>query len=255
MGRLNGKRALIVGADSPAGRDVARRFAKEGAALALASGGQGESGIPDLVQGIRSLGGMAADVGKAVRWSDWERVLQQTVRLHGGLDIVVYSLPRLAEKGLEHETVADWQQIVHQRLTGLALGLRAAVEKMPQGGSVVSVLTTDALKPQAGSAFAALSGAIRLLSAGSAAANAASGVRFNAVFAGETSASEHWNLPAGRADLGENVANAVLLLASEESSYVNGSEWVIDGGNGVRARRDIVADRSSGSGREEDGQA
>jgi 3alpha(or 20beta)-hydroxysteroid dehydrogenase len=198
---------------------------------------------------IRELGGEATYVHLDVtRESDWQAAVDMAVNRYGKLDILVNNAGILIRKGIEETTVEDWDRIMAVNAKGVFLGTKAAIPAMRQagGGSIVNISSTAGLVSSlSGSAsYTATKGAVRLFTKATAIQYAKDGIRCNSVHPGpiETDMIQDIltdparmeermrRLPLGRVGKLEEVAYGVLYLASDESSFVTGSELVIDGG-------------------------
>ena len=254
--RLDGKVALISGAARGQGAAEARLFVREGAAVIIADI-LDDAGL-QLESEIRELGGQATfvhlDVTDADQWAD---AVTEAVRRYGKLDILVnnagigstnvggLNAPRI------HETdAAVWNQIMDVNGKGVFLGSRAAIPALRAGGgsiiNISSIAGLVGLAPGsgAGAAYASSKGAVRLLTKATAIQYAADGIRCNSVHPGyiDTAMTERMMsdpqirqqrldaTPLGRIGTVDDIANGVLFLASDESSFMTGSELVIDGG-------------------------
>ena len=224
MGRLDGKVAIISGgALDDAGRQVEAQ--------------------------IRELGGEATYIHLDVtREEDWQAAVSTAVSAYGKLNVLVNNAGILIRKTLEETTGEDWDRIMSINAKGVFLGTRAAIPAMRQagGGSIVNISSTAGLvsSPSGSASYTATKGAVRLLTKSTAVQYAKEGIRCNSVHPGpiETDmiqdslndpaamAERMQRLPMGRVGKPEEVAYGVIYLASDESSFVTGSELVIDGG-------------------------
>lgn len=247
MGRLEGKVALISGGARGQGATEARMFALEGAKVVFgdildAEGQRVESQI-------RELGGEATYVHLDVtKEPDWEAAVDVAVRTYGKLDILVNNAGILIRKSIEETTVEDWDRIFDINAKGVFLGTKACIPAMREGGggSIVNISSTAGLvsSPSGSASYTATKGAVRLLTKSTAIQYAKEGIRCNSVHPGpietdmiqdslndpEAMELRMQRLPMGRIGKPEEVAYGVIYLASDESSFVTGSELVIDGG-------------------------
>jgi 3alpha(or 20beta)-hydroxysteroid dehydrogenase len=247
MGRLDGKVALISGGARGQGATEAQFFAREGAKVVLGD-------ILD-VQGrqveaeVKASGGEATYVHLDVTNEEhWRAAVDTAVRRYGKLDILVNNAGILLRKAIEEMTVEEWDRIMAINLKGVFLGTKHAIPAMRSagGGSIINISSTAGLvgSPGGSSAYIATKGGVRLLTKATAIQHAKDKIRCNSVHPGPIATEmirdtlenqELWaqrlrRLPMGRAGTPEDVAYGVLYLASDESSYVTGSELVIDGG-------------------------
>jgi NAD(P)-dependent dehydrogenase (short-subunit alcohol dehydrogenase family) len=247
MGRLDGKVALISGGARGQGATEAQLFAREGAKVVLGD-------ILD-VQGrqveaeVKASGGEATYVHLDVTNEEhWRAAVDTAVRRYGKLDILVNNAGILLRKAIEEMTVEEWDRIMAINLKGVFLGTKHAIPAMRSagGGSIINISSTAGLvgSPGGSSAYIATKGGVRLFTKATAIQHAKDKIRCNSVHPGPIATEmirdtlenqELWaqrlrRLPMGRAGTPEDVAYGVLYLASDESSYVTGSELVIDGG-------------------------
>ena len=245
--RLEGKVALISGGARGMGAEAGRLFAKEGAKVVL--GDVLETEGKTAVEEIRAAGGEATFVRLEVTSeSDWAGAVTETERLYGKLDVLVNNAGIGGGNRIEDTTLADWERIMAVNSTGVFLGTRAVIPAMRRagGGSIVNISSqlglvgTDNSSPQ----YQASKGAVRLLTKATAIQYAKDGIRANSVHPGPIVTAmterrradpETYRLMVSRIPLGRygqplEVALGVLYLASDEASFVTGSELVIDGG-------------------------
>jgi len=244
--RLQGKVALISGGARGIGAATARLFAKEGAKVCI-----GDILLEDgnkTAQEILSKGHQALFVKLDVTQpNDWARAVSQTLDQFGGLDILVNNAGIQIAKPLEEMTLEIWNQVMAVNITGVFLGTKAVLETMKKNrrGSIVNISSISGIVGISGSApYAASKGAVRVLTKYSAIQLAKYGIRVNSIHPGvvetpltaagladperrQRSISLH---PLGRLGTAEDIAYGALYLASDESSWVTGTELVIDGG-------------------------
>ena len=247
MGRLDGKVALISGGARGQGATEARMFAAEGAQVVLGDI-RDEEGLKVEAQ-IRELGGNATYTHLDVtQESDWRAAVDLAIRTYGMLNVLVNNAGILIRKNIEETTVEDWDRIMGINAKGVFLGTKAAIPAMREagGGSIVNISSTAGLvsSPSGSASYTATKGAVRLLTKATAVQYAKDGIRCNSVHPGpiETDMIQEslddpaamelrmQRLPLGRIGRPEEVAYGVIYLASDESSFVTGSELVIDGG-------------------------
>ncbi len=244
--RLEGKVALISGGARGQGAVEAKLFASEGASVVIADilddeGRQVEAEIAES-------GGSATYVHLDVtRESQWNDAVNTAVELYGKLDILVNNAGILIRAGVEDTTGEDWDRIMDINAKGVFLGTKAAIPAMRAagGGSIINISSVAGLQGSpASAAYSSTKGAVRILTKSTAVQYAAEGIRCNSVHPGliytdmtkETldnpEGERDWlaRVPMGRIGVSEDVAKGVLFLASDESSYMTGSELVIDGG-------------------------
>ena len=245
--RLENKAALISGGARGMGAEEARLFAAEGAAVAI--GDVLEEEGRRVAQEILDQGGQALFVPLDVtRESAWTAAVAAAVTQFGKLDVLVNNAGVSASGRVEEVEAADWERVMAINAKGVFLGTKAAIPEMRRagGGSIINISSQLGL---VGAAFTspqypASKGAVRLLTKSTAIQYAGEGIRANSVHPGpintpmtqvrrddpETYRSMVAQIPLGRFGEPLEVAYGVLFLASDESSFMTGSELVIDGG-------------------------
>jgi NAD(P)-dependent dehydrogenase (short-subunit alcohol dehydrogenase family) len=247
MGRLDGKVALISGGARGQGATEGRMFVREGAAVVLGDVLDDEG--KKVEAEIRANGGKATYVRLDVtRETDWRAAVATAVQAYGKLNVLVNNAGILFRATIEETSEADWDRIMAVNVKGVFLGTKCAIPAMRQagGGSIINISSVAGLvgSPQGTAAYTATKGAVRLFTKSTAIQHAKEGIRCNSIHPGpiETDMIKDvlankaaWEqrlrrLPMGRAGKPEDVAYGVIYLASDESSYMTGSELVIDGG-------------------------
>jgi NAD(P)-dependent dehydrogenase (short-subunit alcohol dehydrogenase family) len=247
MARLAGKVALISGGARGQGATEGRLFVREGASVVLGDVLDDEG--KQVAAEIREAGGRATYVHLDVtREADWRAAVATAVQTYGKLNVLVNNAGILFRARIEDTSEADWDRIMSVNVKGVFLGTKAVLAAMRQagGGSIVNISSTAGLvgSPGGTAAYTATKGAVRLFTKSTAIQHAREGIRCNSVHPGPIVTDmikdmladpKAWEgrlrrLPMGRAGTAEEVAYGVLYLASDESSYVTGSELVIDGG-------------------------
>jgi cyclopentanol dehydrogenase len=247
MGRLDGKVALISGGARGQGAVEARMFVREGAAVVF--GDVLDTEGTKVEAEIRALGAKATYVHLDVtREADWRAAVATAVQAYGQLNVLVNNAGILFRSKIEDTSEDDWDRIMAVNVKGVFLGTKAAIPAMRKagGGSIINISSTAGLvgSPGGTAAYTATKGAVRLFTKSTAIQHAREGIRCNSVHPGPIATDmikdvladqKAWEgrlrrLPMGRAGTADEVAYGVLYLASDESSYVTGSELVIDGG-------------------------
>ncbi len=248
MGRLDGKVAFISGGARGMGAEEARLFAQQGAKVAI--GDIIEEDGRKVEAEINAAGGeclfVRLDVTSEANWQD---AIAATVSRFGALHILVNNAGIGGVGGLVEDTsVEDWDRVMDINGKGVFLGTKAAIPEMQTagGGSIINIssqlgiVATDNSSPM----YHASKGAVRILTKSTAIQFAPDGIRANSVHPGpvntamterrredpEAFALMRSRIPLGRFAEPIEIANAVLYLASDESSFVTGSEVVVDGG-------------------------
>jgi 3(or 17)beta-hydroxysteroid dehydrogenase len=252
MDRLTGKVAIITGGATGIGQACGELFAREGAAVALTD--TNATGGNEVRLAIERAGARAIflqhDVG---REDDWQRVVAETVRAFGKLDIVVNNAGLGITGDVEHATLDEWHRLMRVNLDGVFLGMKYTIPALHQtgGGSIVNMSSIEGIVGDPTlAAYDASKGGVRLLTKSAALYCAKAGymIRVNSVHPGYiwTPMVEKVTKATGNVDqarkaleslhpighLGEpmDIAYGVLYLASDESKFMTGSELVIDGG-------------------------
>ena len=245
--RLADKVALITGAASGMGASMARIFAGEGAKIVVADmlDAEGKALVAEITRANGAAIFQRLDVTSE---KEWEAAIAATLAAYGKLDILVN------DAGISGSAVEDlfdsaaWERIMAVNATGTFLGMKHAIPVMKEagGGSIVNISSISGVTGQRGIhvAYNASKGAVRTLTKAAAVQHGRDNIRVNSVHPGlmppmRTSgrtadpvvrAKMLEGLPLGRAGRVEEVANAVLFLASDEASYITGVELYVDGG-------------------------
>jgi NAD(P)-dependent dehydrogenase (short-subunit alcohol dehydrogenase family) len=242
--RLAGKVAIISGAASGMGAATAQLFAREGAKVV----------IGDVLE---HEGGQVADaIGSAARFEkldvtdedNWDSVVAATTRHFGKLDVLVNNAGISGSAEQDFYSTDAWHRIMAVNATGVFFGIKYAVPaiKSTGGGSIVNLSSIAAIigSEHVHMAYNASKAAVRLMTKSVAVQHAKDGIRCNSVHPGimppmRTSgrtadpairAERMRVIPMRRPGRVEEVANAILFLASDEASYITGSEIHVDGG-------------------------
>ena len=244
--RLNDKVALVTGGATGIGAAVVRRFVKEGARVAITDVRDEEGNAL-----AKSLGGMAGGVHFAhldvANESQWQGVVAEVLEKFGALHILVNNAGIYRRARLEEISSQQWDQMMAVNAKGVFLGMKAVVDAMERsnGGAIVNLSSVAGLiGSQLSTDYNASKGAVRMLTKSVALQYARRGIRCNSVhpapiatpmgdeamLSGEARARRLDDIPMGRVGTPDEVANAILFLASDEASYMTGSELVVDGG-------------------------
>ena len=244
--RLEGKVALISGGARGMGAAEARFFAREGARVAV--GDLLEEEGARLESEIAEAGGDCIFIRLDVTSEEsWANAVELTVSRYGRLDVLVNNAGVYQKARVEDTTLEGWDRVMAINAAGPFLGTKAAVPAMRDsgGGSIVNISSTAGLVGSLHStAYTASKGAVRLLTKATAVQYAGEGIRANSVHPGpidtdmlaavysdpEERRLRVSRIPMGREGTVDEVAYGVLFLASDESSFMTGSELVIDGG-------------------------
>jgi len=244
--RLEGKVALISGGARGMGAEEAKLFAREGAKVVIGDVLEEEGRRTEAE--INETGGECIFVPLDVTdETQWEKAVSEAVARFGRLDILVNNAGIALTSNVEDTSESEWDLVMGINAKGVFLGTKAAIPAMRKagGGSIVNISSIAGLVGGRTSAYGASKGAVRLLTKSTAIQYAAEGIRANSVHPGviespmtlpimldteegrEQAAARH---PLGRIGQPQDIAYGVLFLASDESSFMTGSELVIDGG-------------------------
>jgi len=256
MERLAGKVALISGGARGQGEAEARLFAAEGAKVVIA----------DVLDEAGEK--VASEIGAAARYAhldvtreeDWARVVAESVEAFGRLDVLINNAGIVRTGMIEQQSLEDYMAVVNVNQVGVFLGIRAAIDAMRTsgGGSIVNISSNAGLEGVEGVVgYVASKWAVRGMTKTAAIELGQYGIRVNSVHPGGVDtpmlggdelghmaeASPFDSQPIPRISQPEEIARLVLFLASDESSYSTGSEFVADGGR-MAGHRDpgIVAE-------------
>jgi NAD(P)-dependent dehydrogenase (short-subunit alcohol dehydrogenase family) len=248
--RLEGKVALITGGNSGIGQATAVLFAREGARVALT--GRDEARGRQAVEAIAAGGGQALFLRSDVRFADeCRRAVAATLDRFGRLDILFNNAGVFYPKTVVDCTEAEWDLTVDVSLKGAYLMSKYALPGMIAQGSGVIINNASGwglVGGEAAAAYCAAKGGLVLLTKAMALDHARQGIRVNCVCPGDVDTpmlpadaqarGQKWedylasaaDRPMGRIGQPEEIARAVLFLASDDSSFMTGATLVVDGG-------------------------
>ena len=246
MQRLEDKTLLVTGAASGIGRACVERFHQEGANVLLGDVDEAKGSALAATLGARA----AFHILDVTRETDWERTIAAALARFGHLDGVANVAGiAMQDDDVEHCTEETWDRIIAINLDGVFLGTKYGVAAMKgdRGGSIVNISSIDCLVSDpagASIAYTASKGGVRLLSKSAAlhCARHGYGIRVNTIHPGyidtpmmdlfddKTRDDAVRRHPVGRLGKPREIADAALYLHSDESRFVTGSEFVIDGG-------------------------
>jgi NAD(P)-dependent dehydrogenase (short-subunit alcohol dehydrogenase family) len=242
--RLAGKVALITGGASGMGRSEATIFAREGARVVIADvlDNEGHEAAKAIGEAARYL---KLDVKDEAQW---QAVVAATEREFGKLDILVNNAGISGTYQPDVTSTEAWDRVMDINAKGVFLGMKYGVPALKRagGGAIVNISSISGFVGQQGihMAYNASKGAVRIMTKTAAVQYAADNIRVNSVHPGMLpamrssigSANPEWRakmlkaVPMKREGRVEEVAHAVLFLASDEASYITGTELVVDGG-------------------------
>ena len=246
-GRLRGKVAIVTGAARGIGAATAKRFVEEGARVLLADrrSDEGEA----LTE---ALGASHPDAARFVRLdvtseADWHAAVAAADEAFGGIDVLVNNAGTIRVKPLAETDLDTFRKVLDTNLVGAFLGLRAVTDGMTArgGGSVVNFSSVQGLEGREHmTAYAASKFGVRGLSKSAAIELGPRGIRVNVVVPGPTKTkmterpgwgdadydAAYAGYPLGRMADAREIAEVVVFLASDESAFCTGADYVVDGG-------------------------
>lgn len=236
MTRLENKIVIVTGGAQGIGYAVATLFAHHGATVIATDQKDPAQGFADGIRFER------LDVTSE---ADWKRVVAAVAERHGRVDVLINNAGTGTYETVTEVTLASWHRVLDVNATGTLLGMREVVPVMQHngGGSIVNFSSIWGIAAVGmAAAYHASKGAVRTLSKHAAITYAADNIRVNSIHPGfidtpmtqaqaeEASKTVIAATPLGRAGQPEEVAYGCLFLASDESSFVTGSELIVDGG-------------------------
>jgi 3alpha(or 20beta)-hydroxysteroid dehydrogenase len=233
--RLKDKVAIVTGAGGGLGAATARLFAAEGANLVLTD--VNLDGLTRTRQSIQSNAAITVEHDVADQ-AAWQEVLARTVENYGKLDVLVNNAGVYLVKSLADTTLEDFERLIGVNQTGCFLGMKLASEIMLAGASIINISSADGIKGRSHSAaYCATKFAVRGMTKAVALELVDRGIRVNSVHPGgiktemlPPEANPVGAVPMNRFAEPEEIAQVIVFLASDESSYCTGSEFVTDGG-------------------------
>lgn len=251
MGRLDGKVAFVAGASSGIGRATVKRFAAEGATVVFCA--RRAELLRSLEAEIAAEGGkgygQVLDIGD---FGAYTGALEKTAEQHGSLDVFVHNAMYGSFRMLEATSIEEWQANFRINADAAFAATMASIRIMkPRGqGSIVNIATIAAVRSVPGlGAYAASKAALISMSKTAAIEAAAANIRVNIVIPGvidtesmrgsfgndpNIAAAAAQTIPMRRFGAPEELAAAVLFLASDDASYVTGHSLLVDGGKNAQ---------------------
>ncbi|MEA0553855.1 glucose 1-dehydrogenase [Lysinibacillus irui] len=246
--RLENQVAIITGGGTGIGKETALLFAKEGAKVVITD--INEQSGNDTIRDIQAIGGEALFVRHDVsNEDDWKKVADETIKTFNKVDILFNNAGIYIIKPLAEIELSDWNRLMSINVTGVFLGMKHIMPLMAKQnkGSVINASSIAGLTGASGHVlYGASKGAVRIMTKDAAMEYAPYGVRVNSIHPGyiDTGMADYASASIGSSkdELGKNlfplgrlgsvkeVAQTVLFLASDESSFSTGAEFVIDGG-------------------------
>ena len=248
--KLDGKVALITGGNSGIGRATAALFAREGAVVVI-TGRNRERG-EEVAEAINDAGGKAMFIRSDVRVADeCRQAVEETLERFGRIDVLFNNAGVYHPKKVPDCTEEEWDETIDSSLKGAFLMSKYALPSMIQRGNGSIINTSSGWGIQGGdraAAYCAAKGGLVVMTKAMAIDHGPEGIRVNCVCPGDVETPMlpddaekrglSWeeylagasNRPLGRIGTAEEIARAVLFLASDDSSFVTGEALVVDGG-------------------------
>ena len=242
MGRLEGKTALITGGARGQGAAEARLFAEEGANVVLT----------DVLDedGERTADAIGADYlhHDVTSEQEWAAAVAHAVALHGGIDVLINNAGIYAQTTLVGSELDEYRRVIEVNQIGVYLGMREVAPVMIErgGGSIINISSVGGMRGGGGGfAYTASKWAVRGMTKSAAVRLGPHGIRVNSIHPGlidtpmlgdtrmanpETLEQMLGQIPLGRIAQPGEVAKLALFLASDDSAYSTGSEFLVDGG-------------------------
>ena len=242
MGRLEGKTALITGGARGQGAAEATLFAAEGANVVLTD-------VLD-VDGERTADAIGADYlhHDVTSEQEWAAAVAHAVALHGGIDVLINNAGIYAQTTLVGSELEEYRRVIEVNQIGVYLGMREVAPVMIErgGGSIINISSVGGMRGGGGGfAYTASKWAVRGMTKSAAVRLGPHGIRVNSIHPGlidtpmlgdtrmanpDTLAQMLGQIPLGRIAQPGEVAKLALFLASDDSAYSTGSEFLVDGG-------------------------
>ena len=238
---FDGKVIIITGGAGGIGRATAAAFAKEGGSVVIAD--LKAEAAEDAAKAIRDSGGpeplaSQCDVSNE---ADVERTVDAAIAKFGRLDVIVNNAGLMVFKPITELVLEDWIKVLHVDLLGAFFFTKQAFLKMKNGGSIVNISSVHAIETSPLVApYAAAKSALISLTRTSSLEGAAKNIRVNAVLPGAVDTPMLWENPNVKSGVEwidktkvgkpEDIANAILFLASDNARFVQGASLLADGG-------------------------
>mgnify|MGYP001226285211 CR=1 FL=1 len=243
--RLKGKVALVTGGNKGIGAAVVRRFASEGAKVW--SGDILTDKTKELADNLANdKGNIIHETLDVTSQTSWQLLINKIVHENRKIDILINNAGIYERRSIEETTEEQFDKMLAVNTKGPFIGIKLALDALKASGnaSIVNLSSTAGLRGSFAVHYGASKGALRLMTKSIASKYAKDGIRCNSVHPGPIDTEMghtavppdqlkerlYERIPMGRFGTAEEVANVILFLASDESSFVTGSEVVVDGG-------------------------
>lgn len=243
--RFEGKVVLVTGASGGLGESIAKMFASEGAILIVADIDEfrGQALATALQKGNCRASFVALDVSSPEAWASAAAVIRKEF---GSLHVLVNNAGIISRTGVRSVSIEEWRKVLDVNLTGPMVGIQTVAPLMRDsgGGAIVNIGSTSGVIGHPGAAYSASKWGLRALTRSAALDLLEWGIRINTVHPSQVAGTQITAdagdayryasdsvMPEKRAVRPEEIAGAVLFLASDEASYINATDLVIDGGH------------------------
>lgn len=247
MLRFNGKVVIVTGAARGQGLAAVRLFAAEGASIVAT----------DILPSVREVFETTTERDRHLLLDhdvtderQWRDVVEAALAKYGRIDVLVNNAGVTSRTGIEETSIAEWDRVLRINAQSVLLGMQSVLPSMRQsqnGGAIVNVSSIYALVGSgASAAYQASKAAVHMLTKTAAVQYAKDNVRVNSVHPGiidtpmiADMTKDRYNIlvsgtPMGRLGSADEVAKGVVFLASDDASFITGTELVIDGGYTAR---------------------
>lgn len=236
MKRLDGKVALVTGAAMGIGAEIARTFADQGAWVVATD--IAPFGRPGTLYIDQQFHDVASE-------SSWSEVVAHAMRVYGRIDVLVNAAGVIGYEAIDELSLAEWERIIRIDQTGVFLGMREVIPHMQARGrgSIINLSSDWGVVGGIGvTAYNAAKGAVRSMSRNAAVTYASDNIRVNAMIPGwirtpltdrqpaDANQRVIGSTPLGRGGEPQDIALGCLYLATDESQFVTGTDFVVDGG-------------------------
>jgi len=237
---LKNQVVLVTGANRGQGKIISKHLASLGAKVVLGARNVEEAKSVSLEIGEDKSLPLQLDVTKE---SDWTAAVNTIIHTYKKLDVLVNNAGIYIKKPLLDTTTEDFQKLISVNQLSIFMGIKAVAPFMQKQkrGSIINNVSISSFSPiNQSAAYAATKAAVSNLSKSAARELGSKGIRVNVVHPGvihtdmldDATSKSNWNdtIPLGRVGKPNDIAHAIAFLASDQSSYCNGAEIVVDGG-------------------------
>lgn len=249
--RLQEKTAIITGGANGIGKETVQKFLEQGANVVFTdiSEANGQKTLAEMKNKFGNVLFIKHDVQNE---EDWKNVVEQAIEKFGRVDVLFNNAGLYSTNAVVDYSVEEWNRVMGVNVTGVFLGMKHVVPVMREqkNGSIINASSLAGIKASANhTLYGASKGAVRMMSKDLAIEVAGDSIRVNSIHPGVISTTMGDAVAAGinveteqiangiplkRLGTPEDIANLVVFLASDESTFITGTEMVIDGGSSAR---------------------